>query len=105
MSNITKKSRDFTKEEKLAILKEGAENGIKPTLAKHNLLPATYYYWKRTLQEEPLSVVKAERKLLEKQLKELQTENQALKLMLAEEQLKSRLKSELLKKKRSASTS
>ena len=105
MSKSSKSSKEYSREEKLAILKEAAENGVKATLEKHSLLSGTYYYWKKTLQDETLSVVKAKRKELEKQVRHLRLENRELKLMLAEEQLRSRLKSELLEKKRSSKPS
>ena len=41
------KKRTFKKSEKLAILKEASEQGVKPTLAKHGLYPATYYSWRK----------------------------------------------------------
>lgn len=42
----TKKgTKKFTKEEKLAILKEAHETSVKATLEKYALYPATFYYW------------------------------------------------------------
>ena len=105
MSKPPKSSKEYSCEEKLAILKEAAQNGVKVTLDKYALLSGTYYYWKKTLQDQTLSVVKAERKELEKQVRTLRVENRELKLMLAEEQLRSRLKSDLLEKKRSSKPS
>ncbi len=47
---ITEKGiKKFTKEEKLSIIKEAGENGVKLTLSKYDLYPATYYYWKKKL--------------------------------------------------------
>ena len=37
----------FTSAEKLSIIKEVKQRGLKVTLAKYDLFPATYYYWKR----------------------------------------------------------
>jgi len=39
--------RTFTKEEKLQILKEVEQKGVKSTLEKHGIYPATYYSWKK----------------------------------------------------------
>jgi putative transposase len=39
--------KNYSKQEKLKILKEASEKGLKPTLEKYNLYPTTYYYWKR----------------------------------------------------------
>ena len=39
--------RKFSKKEKLGILGEAKLHGIKVTLAKYDVYPATYYYWKK----------------------------------------------------------
>ena len=39
--------KNYSKQEKLKILKEASEKGLKPTLEKYSLYPTTYYYWKR----------------------------------------------------------
>ena len=44
---ITKKgTKKFTKKEKLDIIKEAQEKGVKVTLDKYDVYPATFYYWK-----------------------------------------------------------
>lgn len=43
--------RTFTKEEKLLIIKEVSEQGLKSTLEKHNLYPASYYSWKKKFDD------------------------------------------------------
>ena len=43
--------RTFSKKDKLKILKEVKEHGVKITLDKHGLYPATYYSWKRKYEE------------------------------------------------------
>jgi len=45
------KRRTFSKQDKLKILKEVKEHGVKITLDKHGLYPATYYSWKRKYEE------------------------------------------------------
>jgi len=39
--------RTFTKEEKLRIIKEASEQGVKPTLEKYGIYRASYYSWKQ----------------------------------------------------------
>ena len=34
--------RTFTKEQKLSILQEASENGVKPTLEKYGIFPVSY---------------------------------------------------------------
>jgi len=44
MSKTAKGTRKFTKEEKLPIIEEASKNGIKVTLVKYDLYPATFSY-------------------------------------------------------------
>lgn len=43
--------RTFTQEEKLRIIKEASEQGVKVILEKYDLYPATYYSWKSKMEE------------------------------------------------------
>jgi len=43
--------RTFTVEEKVRIIKEASEQGVKVILEKHGLYPATFYLWKNKLEE------------------------------------------------------
>jgi len=44
------KKRTFSKEEKLLILSEAQENGVKVTLEKHSIFPRTFYAWKKKFE-------------------------------------------------------
>ncbi len=44
---MSMEKKNYSKQEKLKILKEASEKGLKLTLEKYNLYPTTYYYWKR----------------------------------------------------------
>jgi putative transposase len=93
-------TRKFTHGEKLAILKEAKQKGVKATLAKYDLYPATYYYWKKkhlVYGEEGLH--HAKQRDQETRMKSLEKENEQLKILLAEKELESKLKDELLKKR------
>lgn len=97
---IMKKRRKFTKEEKLSILKEASANGVLTTLEKHDIYPATYYLWKKKFEE--MGEVGLDHGITKARLKkigELEQEVELLKQLLAEKELESRLKDELLKKK------
>lgn len=92
--------RTFSKEEKLRIVKEASEQGVKAVLAKYDLYPATYYSWKNKLEEmgeAGLQHGMTPQHL--KRIRELEKENKALKQLIAEKELEGMLKSELLKKK------
>ena len=41
--------RTFSKEEKLLIVKEASEQGVKIVLEKYDIYPATYYSWKNKI--------------------------------------------------------
>lgn len=97
---MKKTRRTFTKDRKLAIIKEASIHGVQKTLDKHSLYAATYYSWKRKYEEmgEPgLNHGMTEKRL--KKIKELEEEVELLKQLLAEKELESKLKDDLLKKK------
>ncbi len=92
--------RTFSKEQKLQILKEAAENGVNTTLEKHGIYPATYYLWKKkyeTMGEAGFRHGMTPAHL--KEIKRLEKENATLKQLLAEKELEGHLKDEMLKKK------
>ena len=92
--------KKYSNAEKLAIIKEASEKGVKITLAKYALYPATFYYWKKKVAEigeQGLTHGLTKERLAI--IKKLERENQALKEIIAEKELESKLKDELLKKK------
>ncbi len=92
--------RTFTKEEKLEIIKEASEKGLKPTLEKCKIFPASYYSWKKKF--ETMGVEGFAYGIIPEQLKrilELEKENKALRELVVEKELEGKLKDELLKKK------
>jgi len=94
------KKRTFTKEEKLRIIKEASENGVQATLDRYGIYKASYYSWKRKYEqmgEEGFQHGMTPAHL--KRIRELEKENMMLKQLLAEKELESKLKGELLKKK------
>lgn len=100
MKQTPKGTKKFTEKEKLAILEESRELGVKLTLEKYALYPGTFYYWKNKYEEageEGLKHGMTKERLAE--IKRLTKENQTLKKLLAEKELEGELKSEMLKKK------
>jgi putative transposase len=92
--------RTFTKDEKLKIIKEASEQGVKPTLEKYSVFPASYYSWKKkfeTMGTEGFAHGMTPDQL--KRIRELEKENKALKEIIIEKELEGKLKDELLKKK------
>ena len=100
MKKSQKGSKDFTDQEKLAIIEEAKENGVSVILAKYDIYSATFYYWRNKFKQSESNstnseVVKDQRA----ELKRLRKENEQLKILLAERELESKLKDELIKKK------
>lgn len=92
--------RSFTKEEKLNIIKEASEHGVKDTLEKYSVFPASYYSWKKKFESmgaEGLSHGLTPGQL--KRIRELEKENKLLKELIIEKELEGKLKDDLLKKK------
>ena len=92
--------RTFSDEEKLKIIKEASEQGVKQTLEKHSLFPASYYSWKKKFEsmgEGGLSYSMTTAQL--KRIRELENENKLLKELVIDKELELKLKDELLKKK------
>jgi putative transposase len=100
VETTTKGTKKYSKEEKLSILKEATEMGIKGVLDKYGLYPATYYYWKRKFDQ--MGSVGLDHGMSKKNLakiRKLEKENAALKQLLVERELESKIKDEILKKK------
>jgi len=92
--------RTFTTEEKVRIVKEASENGVTATIEKYGIYPASYYSWRKKLDqmgEEGLQHGMTPEHL--KRIRKLEKENALLKQLLAEKELEGKLKSELLKKR------
>jgi len=92
--------RKFSKDEKLLIIKEAGEQGVTATLEKRGIYPATFYSWKKKFElmgEEGFRHGMTPEHL--KEIRRLEKENDLLKRMLAEKEIESRLKDEMIKKK------
>jgi len=82
------KRRTFSKQDKLKILKEVQEYGVKITLDKHGIYPATYYSWRRKYEE--MGDAGFRHGMTKERLKEirrLEKENAKLKELVAEKEL------------------
>ncbi len=80
--------RKFTTADKLKIVKEAAQLGVKETLAKYDIYPATYYSWRKKFEEmgeDGFRHGMTTKRLRE--LKALEKENQKLKELVAEKEL------------------
>jgi putative transposase len=94
------KYKKWSLEEKLKIIKEASEHGVKQRLEKYSVFPASYYAWKKkmeTMGEEGFSHGMTPDQL--KRIRELEKENKLLKEIVIQKELEGKLKDELLKKK------
>jgi putative transposase len=94
-------NKQYSKEEKLAIIKESSEQGVRKTLSKYGIYAPTYYDWKKKLDEmgeEGLNFRVTPPQL--KRIRELEKENKMLKELLAESHLENKARKELVEKKR-----
>lgn len=97
---MSMQKRKFTKEDKLSILEESKVNGVKATLEKHGIYPATFYSWRKkfeTMGEEGFRHGITPEQI--KEIRRLEKENNLLRQIIADKELESKLKDELLKKK------
>lgn len=100
MKMTSRGTKKFTKKEKLSIIKEAGRNGVKVTLEKYDLYPATYYYWKRKINEQgEIGLDHGMTKAKNKQIKTLEKEVLDLKILLAERDLEIKLQQDMIKKK------
>ncbi len=93
--------RTFSKEKKLLILKEAKAEGVKKTLDKHGVYPATYYSWRKKYEqmgEKGMDYGMTKARL--KQIRCLEKENATLKELLVEKDLKIKMQQEIIKKNR-----
>lgn len=91
--------RTFTKAEKLAILKEAGEQGVKATLERHAIYAATYYSWRKKFKEMgEVGLDHGMNKHHLKRIRDLERENQKLKELVAEKELVVRMHEEIKKR-------
>ena len=93
-------SKRYSTEEKIKIIKEVSTSGVRKTLEKYGIFPATYYSWRRKFEQMGAAGFAhgMTKKRLSK-IRELEEEIDLLKQLLAEKELESKLKDDLLKKK------
>lgn len=89
-----------TPHEKERIILDVQSLGVVAGCRKHNVSKQMYYYWLDRYNASGLEGLEDRRgKDMDAQVKRLEKENRILKELLAEKELESKLKDELLKKK------
>ena len=100
MSEARKTKVHRSKAEKLRIIDEAKSQGVTATCAKYGIYPATYYRWIEKIKQmgaDGLRHGMTKEHLAE--IRRLQSENDRLRKLVAQQQLESMMKDELLKKK------
>jgi putative transposase len=96
-----KRNKGRSESEKLAVLEEAKQIGVAAACRKHGVVTSMFYRWKERLEASgSLKRDPADdgREALRK-LRELESENLRLKLILADKELELRIQRDLLKKK------
>jgi putative transposase len=90
--------RSFTPEERLSILQEAGREGFTQTCRKYQLSPSLLNLWKHKYLEKGVKGLSPARTAADPRLKELETENERLRKIIARQALELEVKGELLKK-------
>lgn len=98
---MSKQRRQFTTEQKLAILEEAGREGITATLRKYNLSNSVYHQWKDKFEIGGRDALMHGSLVLDQELLAVKRENDRLKRIIANQALQLEIKDELLKKSQS----
>jgi len=97
---MVKRLHKWTPQEKERIILDIQNLGVISGCRKHGISKALYYYWANKYEASGIEGLEDRRgKNMDAHVKRLEKENRLLKEMLAEKELESKLKDELLKKK------
>jgi len=100
MTEARKQRVRRTKEEKLRIIEECRKRGIVETCKKYGIYPASYYAWVERFALDDIKGAHPEAsKEYLKEIRRLEKENAQLRSIMAQKDLESAMKDELLKKK------
>ena len=95
---MSKTKRQFTPEERLAIVQESEREGRTETCRKYNLSPSLLSKWRQRYLERGMEGLKPMYRRIDPQVRELEQENERLKRIVAKQALELEVKTELLKK-------
>lgn len=95
---MSRTRRQFSVEQKLAILNEADQSGVTQTLRKHNLSHSVFLRWKNQFNSGGMGSLKPQYHKVDPELRALQEENARLKKIIGNQALELEFKTELLKK-------
>ncbi len=94
---MSKIRRYFSKEEKLQILKEADEHGIEYALHKYQITKNLYYNWKSSFEYISTNDLISKYRKVDSKVRDLERENERLRLIIAKQAIFLELKNELQK--------
>jgi putative transposase len=94
----SRQRRQFSVEQKLAILNEAEQQGVTQTLRKHNLSHSVFLRWKNQFNTGGTTSLKPQYQKVDPQVRALEEENARLKKIIVGQALELEFKTELLKK-------
>lgn len=95
---MSRTRRQFSVEQKLAILNEADQNGVTQTLRKHNLSHSVFLRWKNQFNSGGMGSLRPQYHKVDPEIRALQEENARLKKIIGNQALELEFKTELLKK-------
>ena len=95
---MSKIRRKFSVEQKLQIIQEADQNGVTPTLRKHNLSHSLLLRWRNQFNSGGAGSLKPRYHTVDPEVQALKEENARLKKIIGNQALELEFKTELLKK-------
>jgi putative transposase len=96
---MSKQYRNWSQEQKLAILEEAKVAGMAATCRKYNLADSMIYKWRDKLESRGQEALRSHTRASAQELRQLEDENRRLKQILADKELELQMQKELIKKK------
>ena len=90
--------RKWSEAQKLQIIQEAEQNGVTETMRKYNLASSLYRKWRKAYNGGGMPGLLPKYKAIDPEVKQLQSENERLKRIVAKQALEIEFKDELLKK-------
>lgn len=97
---MSKIRRKWSAEQKLQIIQEANQHGTTETLRKHHVSQSLFYRWKLGFDNQGVQGLQPRYPAIDPEVKQLQSENERLKRIIANQALELEFKNELLKKSR-----
>jgi transposase-like protein len=95
---MSAKRRTWSVEQKLQLIQEEDLYGITETLRKYNVAQSLFHRWKKEFNQDGITGLQPKYHRIDPEVKQLQSENERLKRIIANQALELEFKNELLNK-------